>query len=83
MKKFVISAIAIALFALPMSLQANPSKEDASKEKAAKPLSTMKATATSPSKAPAEAAKTDDQEKKSDADQAGKDDGQKMDAKKK
>lgn len=83
MKKAIISAIAIALFALPMSLQAGPAKEDASKEKAAKPLSTMKATATSPSSAPAEEGKAGDQDKKSGAAKADKDAGQKKDAEKK
>ena len=82
MKKAIISAIAIAIFALPMTLQAEPSKQDASKGKAVKPLSTMKATATSPSKVPAEAAKAIDQ-KKSDAAKVGKDVSKKVDAAKK
>jgi len=88
MKKAIISAIVIALFALPMILQAEPVKDDASKEKALKPLSTMKATPTSPSKAPAVDSKAGDQDKKSDAakDAGQKDDkdaGQKKDAEKK
>lgn len=82
MKKAIISAIAIAFFALPMTIQADPSKQDASKDKSVKPLSTMKATATSPSKVPAEAAKVVDQ-KKSDASKAGKDASKKLDAIKK
>ena len=79
MKKAIISAIVIALFALPMSLQAGPEKEDASKEEAIKPLSTMKATPTSPSKAPAVDSKAGDQDKKSDAAKDDKDAGQKDD----
>ena len=83
MKKAIISAIVIALFALLMSLQAGPEKEDASKEEAIKPLSTMKATATSPSSAPAEEDQAGDQDKKSDTTEADKDAEQDKDAEKK
>lgn len=55
MKKAIICTFALSLFALPMSLQANP---PADAEKTAKPLSAMKATMTSPSET-AEAATKD------------------------
>ncbi len=83
MKKAIISAIVIALFALPMILQADPAKDDASKDKSVKPLSTMKATAISPSSAPAEGDKAGDQDKKSDTTEADKDAEQDKDAEKK
>ena len=85
MKKAIISAIVIALFALPMILQADPAKDDASKDKSVKPLSAMEATPTSPSSAPAKEDKAGDKDKKSDAakSDAAKDAGQKKDAEKK
>jgi hypothetical protein len=54
MKKAIICTFALSLFALPMSLQANPpAKADAAKSTMAKPLSAMKSTLATPSKAPA------------------------------
>ncbi len=60
MKKTIICTFALSLFALPMSLHANPpAKVDAAKSTMAKPLSTMKSTMTSPSKTPAVATKAE------------------------
>jgi hypothetical protein len=56
MKKAIICAFALSLFALPMSLHANPPAK-ADEAKTAKPLSAMKSTVASPSKAGEEAAK--------------------------
>ena len=54
MKKTIICLFALSLFALPMSLHANPpAKADAAKSTLAKPLSAMKSTMTSPSETPA------------------------------
>ena len=50
MKKAIISTVAIALFALPMSLQAGPTKMEDTKPQSANPFSTMKSTMESPSK---------------------------------
>ncbi len=51
MKKAIIFTFALCLFALPMSLHANPpAKDDASKTNVIKPLSAMKSTIASPSK---------------------------------
>jgi len=52
MKKAIICTFALSLFALPMSLHATPpAKDDASKTKVIKPLSALKSTMASPSKA--------------------------------
>jgi hypothetical protein len=61
MKKAIIYTFALSLFALPMSVQANPpAKADAAKSTMTKPLSTMKSTMASPSKTPAVATKAED-----------------------
>jgi hypothetical protein len=53
MKKTIIFMFALSLFALPMSLHANPpAKADAAKS-TLEPLSAMKSTMTSPSETPA------------------------------
>ncbi len=50
MKKAIIFTFALSLFALPMSLHANPpAKDDASKTEVVEPLSAMKSTLASPS----------------------------------
>jgi hypothetical protein len=83
MKKAIIFTFALSLFALPMSLHANPP----AKGDAVKPLSAMKSTIASPSKTPAKAedaaksaAKAGD-EKKGDAKKTASD-AKKDDAKK-
>lgn len=50
MKKTMISAAAIALFALPMNVQAEQGKMEDAKSKSVKPFSTMKSTMEAPSK---------------------------------
>jgi hypothetical protein len=56
MKKAIIFTFALSLFALPMSLHANPpAKDDAAKSTIVKPLSAMKSTIASPSETPAKA----------------------------
>jgi len=83
MKKTIIFTFALALFALPMSLHANPpAKEDAAKSTLAKPLSAMKSTIASPSKTPAKAEDAAKSEEKAVDEKAG--DAKKMasDAKK-
>lgn len=57
MKKAIIFTFALSLFALPMSLHANPpAKADAAKSTLEQPLSAMKSTMASPSETPAVAA---------------------------
>jgi len=82
MKKAIIFTFALSLFALPMSLHANPP----AKGDAVKPLSAMKSTIASPSKTPAkeDAAKSAEKagdEKKGDAKKTASD-AKKDDAKK-
>jgi len=50
MKKTLSLAVAILIFALPMSLMAETPKKDMPKPKALKPLSAMKSTMQSPSR---------------------------------
>jgi len=85
MKKTIICTFALCLFALPMSLHANPpAKGDAGESEIVKPLSAMKTTAESPSKTDEKAAegsekveeKADDSKKTAkDAEEAKKDAG--------
>ncbi len=82
MKKTIIFTFALALFALPMSLHANPPAKD----DAVKPLSAMKSTIASPSETPKEedAAKSEEKavdEKAGDAKKTASD-AKKDDAKK-
>ncbi|GJL77647.1 MAG: hypothetical protein NPINA01_06360 [Nitrospinaceae bacterium] len=61
MKKVIISAFAVSLFTLPMTLHAGPGKTDVEKSTAMKPLSAMKSSTTSPSQSsPAAASKITD-----------------------
>lgn len=81
MKKAIISIFALSLFALPMSLQANPpAKEDGDK---AKPMSAMKSTIASPSKAADKAAKgSETAQEKADAAKKAAEEAAKDEAKK-
>lgn len=61
MKKAIICTFALSLFALPMTVQANPpAKADAVKSTMTKPLSAMKSSLATPSKTPAIATKAED-----------------------
>ena len=76
MKKAIICTFALSLFALPMTLHAAPpAKGDASQPKIVKPLSTMKSTMASPSKATDASTKAAKGSEKADASKKAEDAG--------
>ena len=83
MKKAIICTFALSLFALPMSLHANPpAKGEAPQSKIVKPLSAMKSTVASPSKSTEASTKAAKSSEKEDAAKKAAEDAEKAGAKK-